>query len=305
MKIVPLTSVSKVEPLNSDDLPLIAISHNELIILPHFLEYYRRLGVTRFIIVDDISSDGTREFLLSQPDIDVWVSPIRFAEARRGRQWREQLFNSYGKNRWYLNLDSDEFLVFSGSEFHDIPELIKKLEAAEDRRLAAPMLDMYGPGSNEQAPQQIGAPWLISDHFDRNSYDVTIGKRGISINGGPRGRHFKEQNELMKYPLIYWDDQCFFGSSIHRPLPYGRNFPKTWGALLHFKFFVNYKEKISEAVEDKQHYGGSAHYVKLMDEINDKGGIDLYDENVSIKYTGSKQLEELGFITPIDWNKNG
>ncbi len=303
-KKVEMSALTRRSELSSPQIDLVFVCHNDIEILPSFLQHYRALGITRFICVDDASKDGTKELLLTQSDVDLWTSPIRYSEARRGRQWREQLFEIYGKNRWYVNVDSDEFLVFADSETKSISDLVKAMERAGDKRLAAPMLDMYR-GADQKTLKANDPPWLFSDHLDADSYTMALEKRGVSITGGPRGRKFGEQNELMKYPVIYWDDACYFGSSPHRPLPYGRNFPKTWGALLHFKFFVNYKEKISEAVQEKQHFGGSAHYVKLMDEINDKGGIDLYDENVSIKYTGSKQLEELGFITPIDWNKNG
>ncbi|MCL6651241.1 hypothetical protein A6R70_02945 [Agrobacterium rubi] len=299
-KHIELRPQTPVSTLSQDDLPLVVVSHNEINILSSFLEHYRKLGVTRFIFVDDVSTDGTREFLASHPDVDLWTSPIRFAEARRGRQWREQLFDTYGKNRWYLNLDSDEFLFFADSETRSIQNLIAILEAEGDKRLAAPMLDMYRTFLGEEKSSNT-LPWQFSDHFDRQGYDMSVGKRGISIKGGPRGRKFNEQNELVKYPLIYWDDECLFGSSIHRPLPYGRNFPKNWGALLHLKFFVNYKEKISEAVDDKQHYGGSSHYVKLLEEIQKSGSLNFYDEHISVKFTGSKQLVDLGFITPINW----
>ncbi|WP_320198524.1 glycosyltransferase family 2 protein [Agrobacterium sp. rho-13.3] len=291
----------KPKPDNSG-VDVVFVCRNDIHLINSFLLHYRALGATRFIAVDDASTDGTRELLLEQPDVDVWVSPVRYSEARRGRQWREQLFEIYGKNRWYVNVDSDEFLVFADSETRTISDLIKVLEAAGDKRLAAPMLDMYsGLGPKELAPQD--PPWLVSDHLDTQGYDMAIEKRGISIKGGPRGRKFGEDNELMKYPVIYWDNSCYFGSSPHRPLPYGRNFPKIWGALLHFKFFVDYKEKIAEAVREKQHFGGSAHYVKLLEEIHNKGSIDLYDETVSVKFTGSQQLVDLGFMTPISWDK--
>lgn len=293
----PLTRRIGVDPSGPD---VVFITHNDIRLISNFLNHYRVLGASRFIVVDDASTDGTIEFLLTQSDVDVWTSPLRYSEARRGRQWREQLFEIYGRDRWYVNVDSDEFLVFADSETRSISDLINVLEGTGDKRLAAPMLDMYsGRDSNEL--HSDAPPWLLSDNFDGNGYLLAVDKRGVSIKGGPRGRKFFEDNELMKYPVIYWDASCFFGSSPHRPLPYKRNFPKTWGALLHFKFYVDYKEKIAEAVREKQHFGGSTHYVKLLDEIEQKGAIDLYDENVSVKFTGSQQLVDLGFITPIEW----
>ncbi|XUY28277.1 glycosyltransferase family 2 protein [Agrobacterium sp. rho-8.1] len=297
---VPMDLAKQSTRLSDSGCDVVVICHNDIHLISKFLDHYRSLGVSRFIVVDDASTDGTREFLLDQPDVDLWTSPIRYSEARRGRQWREQLFDIYGKDKWYVNVDSDEFLIFADSETHSISDLIKALEAAGDKRLAAPMLDMYSDlAAGDYNPD--AQPWQISDHLDVEGYDLTIEKRGVSIKGGPRNRRFGEENELMKYPVIYWDESCYFGSSPHRPLPYGRNFPETWGVLLHFKFFVDYKDKIAEAVREKQHFGGSAHYVKLLEEIEQKGAIDLYDENVSTRFISSKQLVDLGFMTPIDW----
>lgn len=299
-KDIPLIALTQRTQTHYAGTDVVCITHNDIRLIPQFLTHYRALGVSRFIVVDDASTDGTREFLLTQMDVDVWTSPVRYSEARRGRQWREQLFEFYGRDRWYVNVDSDEFLVFADSETRRISDLIKILEGVGDKRLAAPMLDMYS-GQDSKELHSDAPPWLLSNNFDGNSYHLAVEKRGVSIKGGPRGRKFGEVNELMKYPVIYWDNSCFFGSSPHRPLPYKRNFPKTWGALLHFKFYLDYKEKIAEAVREKQHFGGSAHYVTLLDEIEQKGAIDLYDENVSVKFTGSQQLVDLGFITPIEW----
>ena len=56
--------------LASDDIPLMFITHNDLKLMPSFLAHYRKLGVTRFICVDDVSTDGTRDYL---PDEDGFV----------------------------------------------------------------------------------------------------------------------------------------------------------------------------------------------------------------------------------------
>jgi hypothetical protein len=297
---VELSPVAQVAPLDAGDIPLVFITHNDRIILPFFLRHYRALGVTRFICVDDVSQDGTREFLAEQPDVDLWVSPTRFGEARRGRRWREALFRRYGLNRWYLNVDSDEFLVYDRWEGNRLPALISALEAQGIKRLPSPMLDMY-PGPDSSPPDaEHGMPWQFSNHFDAEGYPSSVEKRGISIQGGPRRRKFGEDNQLIKYPLIYWDASCFFGSSLHRPLPYQRNFAVTWGALLHFKFFTNYREKIAEAAEGKQHYNESEHYRAMMSELKRSQGLDLTD-SVSKSYQNARQLIELGLMTAIDY----
>ncbi|SFB23783.1 Glycosyl transferase family 2 [Rhizobium sp. NFR07] len=299
---VPLAPAAAVKPLSPEDLPLVFVTHNDLTILPFFLRHYRRLGVTRFICVDDVSQDGTRDYLLAQPDVDLWTSPLRFGEARRGRRWREQLFRHYGKDRWYLNVDSDEFLLYDQWERQPLRALIRVLEREGARRLPSPMIDMYsGPGAREPGAE-ADMPWVFSNHFDGEGYSCEAERRGLSIQGGPRRRRFNEDNQLIKYPVIFWDDTCFFGSSLHRPLPYDRNFGAMWGALLHFKFFTNYREKIAEAAQGKQHYNDSEHYKAMMSELQSSGELELVDEH-SWQFRDGAQLVDLGFMTKIDFER--
>ncbi len=165
-------------------------------------------------------------------------------------------------------------------------------------RLAAPMIDMYpGPGCKEPSIEH-DMPWHFSNHFDADGYETKLDKRAISMKGGPRRRCFGEKNELMKYPLLYWDRTCFLGASIHQPLPYGRNFVATFGALLHFKFFTNYKAKIEEAVMEQQHYNGSEHYHSMMAELNRVGYLELFHDR-SVRFRDEQQMVELGFVTEI------
>lgn len=291
--------VRDVSGLAKSDLPLVFITRNEIAILPAFLRHYRKLGITRFICVDDESSDGSREYLLQQKDVDVWTSPIRFAQARRGRTWREALFRHYGHNRWYVNVDSDEFLVYDQCPRETLTDLVRVLEDRNVWRLPAPMLDFYPSSTDQHISEDM--PWKSVSHFDGDGYEVTFGKRGIDIKGGPRKRLFDEDIQLVKYPLIYWDDNCYFGSSIHQPLPYQRNFAPIWGALLHFKFYADYRQKIDDAVSDKQHYNASQHYLAMKKELDESGSIAFIYEG-STRFANPEQLVELGFIPSITFD---
>ncbi len=286
--------------LYPDELPLVFLTHNDAKLVPAFLSHYRQLGVTRFICVDDVSTDGTREFLLKQEDVDLWVSPVRYKDARRGRAWRETLLGLYGGPRWYVNVDSDEFLVYDRFEDRTLWPVIHGLEKAGVLRLPAPMLDMYPVDLSKADTNLLSsrAPWEIADHLDSSGYTLSTTKRAISIKGGARKREFDADLELIKYPLIYWDDECRFGPSIHQPLPYRRNFAGMMGALLHFKFFSDYEKDIREAARDGQYFDNAAAYSKMTDIIAKKGTLQLQSDE-SVKFTGSQQLLDLGFITPI------
>ncbi|WP_437352971.1 glycosyltransferase family 2 protein [Neorhizobium petrolearium] len=290
-----------VRPLVEADIPLILLCHNDRKFLPSLLAHYRRLGVTRFICLDDQSSDGSLELLVGEPDVDVWVSPVRYRDAKRGKLWREGLFARYGHNRWYLNIDADEYLVYPDCFQRPLPDLIKTLEARGDKRLAAPMIDLY-PGGEVDAFAFDGRdetmPWEVATHLDGEGYRMTYAKRYMSVEGGPRYRTFAADAELMKYPLLYWDERCSFGVSIHQPTPFEWNFVPVGGVLLHFKFFADYKEKSQEAVADQQYFDGAREYKKILEVGSRATPLSFMGPN-SIRYQSPDQMRELGFVVDV------
>lgn len=285
-----LASPQRLRALAADDMPLVFLCRNDRRLLPSFFAHYRRLGVTRFICVDDQSTDGTAEYLAAQADTDLWASPLRYKDARRGKSWREELFSIYGFDRWYLNVDSDEFLIYDRCFEMPLPRLIARLEERSIRRLAAPMIDMY-PSSDIAAAEFTGEegqmPWQVADCYDRDGYTVVRNARFQRIRGGARKRLFGSNVDLMKYPLMFWDKECSLGENIHQPLPYQRNFSPIFGVLLHFKFFSDYQERVQEAISSGQHFGGAQEYVKIMQKIS-------ADREIEFGYSGSAHFRDPG-----------
>jgi glycosyltransferase involved in cell wall biosynthesis len=297
--VLNLSRQEQFRPLSSADLPLVVCTRNDRRMLPSFLAHYRKLGVTRFIFVDDQSTDDTLEYLLAHPDVDVWLSPSRYAEARRGRLWREALISKYGFDRWYLNVDTDEYLVYPEHEKRPLKDLIETLEQRGQKRLVAPMLDLY-PVGDLSASEFIGddgqMPWDVADHFDSSGYKLEIKQRYLSLTGGPRRRLFGSELEMMKYPLLYWDDSVTLGASVHQPTPFERNFYPIEGVLLHFKFFADYQAKIAEAVDGGQYYDGSKEYKRIMEVTKSVDDLD-FGSPVSDRYESPEQLHRLGLIS--------
>lgn len=56
------------------DVLVFATLRNERVRLPYFLDYYRALGINHFLIVDNDSDDGSREYLADQPDVSIWTT---------------------------------------------------------------------------------------------------------------------------------------------------------------------------------------------------------------------------------------
>src|SRR3981081_3952939 len=60
---------------------------DEMLRLPQNLNHHRNIGVKRFFVVDNGSTDGSREFLLAQPDCHVFLTHDSFSRSMLGVDW--------------------------------------------------------------------------------------------------------------------------------------------------------------------------------------------------------------------------
>lgn len=103
--------------LAPNDIPLFSVQRNEMLRLPCFLEYYRKLGVTKFFFADNNSTDGSFEYLLAQPDCYVFWTKDNHNQAGAGMMWNQYLIQKYVlHNQWYLVIDADELFVYPDCE---------------------------------------------------------------------------------------------------------------------------------------------------------------------------------------------
>jgi hypothetical protein len=131
------------EKFDGAAMPCVALCHNERNILKDFLEHYRSLAKIAFLIVDDRSTDGSREFLLQQPDVTLF-QPIPGSTYREHkRYWRQELLDAYSDGKWCLAPDIDEHFVYLGMENKPLPDLITEIEREGAEAMCAFMLDMY------------------------------------------------------------------------------------------------------------------------------------------------------------------
>lgn len=290
-------------PLGEDDIAVVFLCHNDMRFLRSFYAHYRAMGVTRFICVDDASSDGTRAFLEAQPDTDLHVSNVRYRDAARGKIWRELLLSRYGRDRWYLVVDSDEYFLYETFPREPVLDYARRLQRTGCRRLAAPMLDLYPVGDLSGAGlagDDETMPWDVATHFDGDGYKANIFDTGLSIYGGVRARLFGANGELMKYPLLFWDRASSMGRSIHRPRPAAYNFTPAMGALLHFKIFSDVREQAEIAVSEGQHYGGAELYRRLLNRLDDAVGQDGVAYGGTLAYRGVDDLLARGFMKAVE-----
>jgi hypothetical protein len=251
---------------------LFSTMRNERIRLPYFLKYYRDLGVNHFLIVDNDSSDGTREYLAAQPDVSLWHSTASYKRARFGMDWINWLLLRYGHNHWCLTVDPDEFFVYPFCDTRPLRALTDWLDASSIKSFSAMLLDMYPKGPFDLIPYREGQdPIAHAPYFDSGNYVIERNRRfgNLWIQGGPRARMFfadlpERAPALNKIPLVKWQRPYAYVSSTHMLLPRGLNLvydewggEKASGCLLHAKFIHTLVDKAEEEMDRRQHYANS------------------------------------------------
>jgi predicted Zn-dependent protease len=111
--------------------------------MPWFLDYYRKLGVRRFFMVDNDSTDGTGGYLLEQPDVHLFWSDDSFYTTGSGLRWINHLVGEYGEGHWCILADSDEALVVPGVETGGLSPVLRHMESNGHEALSVFLLDMY------------------------------------------------------------------------------------------------------------------------------------------------------------------
>ncbi len=296
-----------------DGIFVFSTLRNERRRLPYFLDYYRKLGITQFFIVDNQSSDGTADYLMAQPDVSLWYTEASYKHAKYGVLWMNLLLRKFGSNHWCLNVDCDEFLVYPHVTKRPIRALTDWLDARSMRTFPAMLLDMYAKENLEDIDHKTGQnPFDILKYFDSGNYTQRHGGQygNLWIQGGPRQRAFFADSPgkapaLNKIPLVKWKSSYVYTSSTHSLLPRSLNVTfdnvggeKISGCLLHSKFLPDLNAKVSEELNRQQHYAESQEYLAYNHGAGPK--LNFWTTH-STRFKSWQQLEDLGLMSSGGW----
>jgi hypothetical protein len=310
-QLSPVTD--RLRGLPAEPILLFSTLRNERVRLPYFLDYYRKIGIDHFLLVDNASDDGSREYLAEQPDVSLWSTKASYRKSRYGTDWLMHLLRRHGTGRWCLTVDVDEFLVYPFCETRPIRALTDWLDSAGTRAFSAMLLDMYPKGATYEQPYRAGQnPFEIAQYFDSGNYTINRNPliRNLWIQGGPRARLFfadtpKGAPALNKIPLVKWHASYAYLSSTHMMLPRGLNLvyeeaggEKPSGCLLHAKFLDTFALKAREELARGQHYADSQEYRAYEEGLARER--DLWC-TWSEKYVNWRQLEILGLMSKGNW----
>lgn len=300
----------RTKAIRKSDVLLVTCLRNELNRLPYFCDYYRKLGVNHFLIVDNDSTDGVQEWAKSQPDISIWHTKASYKESKFGMEWCNYLLRKFGTGHLCVTVDPDEFLVYAGYETRDLRDLGEFLKSEKREALHCVMLDAYSNKPLSQTIYRSGDnPFEVCPYFDRDGYIQEARRHAeTATRGGPRMRVYNRTTPLKspalnKVPVVWWRWNFRYTSSMHdikpsRPMRIATDArPTITGALFHFKFFASLSDKASEEMARKQHYNAGAEYQSYVETHNPL----FYEDGLSVRYDSPEQLIELGLISRGNW----
>lgn len=294
----------RVDKNNTDikESEIIAFScvRNETLRLPYFLEYHRKLGVDRFIFIDNGSTDGTKDFLLSQKDSFVFYTDESYAGSNCGMDWVNHLIQEFGINHWILTLEPDELLVYPKCEIINLQQLTKYLDQIEVQAMKTFLIDMYSDKAINKTCYKAGEPFLnYCRYFDSNSY-YEYGDDNIPTRGGPRDRLFWQGHDrdnrspyLVNVPLVKWRKDLNYECGTH--IISNVKLAPLIGCKQHFKFFSDLYTYAETETQRKEHWDNAAQYESYWDVL--RKNLDLcgiYDG--SLRYKDSMQLVKLSMM---------
>ena len=274
---------------------LSAIMANEIYFIEDFLNHYRPLGVERFFLLDDRSTDGSLEFAKEQPDVmilksdhsygDTLIAPNRKHE-RAMLAWRNTILQNYAFDEWHAHLDLDEFI--SLPQGMTLPQLVE--HAGSANMIWASMIDLYPKNWQDildDPSQKIGnLSWYFDGrphykfvkpsarptlHYsgararlrhDFGSYDPGKEKLRRRIIRKIRRNPYPQMGDQRKPALMKWQNNMAFRSSHYIKNPNGAPIILP---LMHYKFAPNFVRKIQFAQDRKSHNAQGKGYMELAE----------------------------------------
>lgn len=299
-----LTVIRSRDHLRPDEIGLICVLRNEAARLPLFLDHYKRLGVTRFFMIDNNSDDGSRNLLFAEPMADIFHADASFSEGQAGLYWAHAVARLYGEGNWLIRPDADELFVYDRMEEHDLAALAQWLDGHGMDRVYAPMIDLYPSTAIGPSSQTIAELMEKDSWFDNDGYSLERWPQGWRLTGGPRFRIFhsddSHRNLIWKYPFFRMaPDTLIFNH--HWLWPYDEVTRGALGALVHLKLMHDFIERSERYEREGQHWKNSTAYRVINQKMKEMPEVVAFHEG-SKRYRGPRSLIRHGMLMPIDWD---
>ena len=278
---------------------VVACMRNEMFMLPHFLAHYRAMGVEAFLIADNLSDDGTLEFLAEQHDVALFSVDTTYSAGQYGVAWQQALLAHYRLGRWTVVADTDELLVCDLDRRTRLPDLVATPDFAGAEGARVFMLDMYPAGPLSEASFSGGDPFAEAGHVDRVPFRTNWPGLGTYSNGptwtsalrhrllpGSRPEIFVAQ----KIALIRYMPWMRLSAGLH----YVADVRLATRELVfaHFKYNAEFRAKALAEVQRRQHFNDAEEYRKYL-ALLAEGRETLHDPELSVPWQDCEFVRSL------------
>lgn len=279
------------------DIAAVAVVRNELLRLPAFLDHYRSLGVRRFYLIENNSTDGTADYLLRQSDVCLYATKQTF---ERKEAWIDLLLRRHALSRWCVVVDADELLDFPERDRLGLQGLCSYLDSRGFNSLHTILLDLYPEGNLADTDYKSGEDYFDRDwYFDPPDRMVKVPRvfgpgAGLDyrLAGGMRERVFGIRNCCSKFPLLRFHPGLFLHDGQH--YIEGARISDLRGVLYHFKYLQDFVPRAVDESERGEHWNGASEYKEYVRVAGDAGRKLSLRFAESLRFTGLEQMEKVG-----------
>ncbi|MEZ5586124.1 MAG: glycosyltransferase family 2 protein [Sedimenticolaceae bacterium] len=246
----------------------VVVCHNEMEKIEAFFAFYRGVGVEDFWFIDNGSTDGTLEYLLSQPDTSVFQTFSSYGEDNKGLKWSRRLSDEYLDGRWVLTVDVDEAFVWPGYPGISLKEYLAYCDKFGLEGTMSVMVDFFPEAGAwgsfrgcsdflSVAPAYCTAPFKIATARHFPFFQIKGGVRAVMIGD------IKTSPVLQKMPLMKWRRGMYYLKSTHY-YSHLRQLGDMLSVLAHFKFSGESRDKFALEIERGQRWNKGAQYKRYL-----------------------------------------
>lgn len=276
--------------ISKHDVVVCCLFKNGEYYLPSFLNHYHSMGISKFVFLDNGSTDKSIEIIKQHENVIIIRSKLSFK--RYNISFKKYLLKKYGLNRWTLLVDIDELWIYPYYEKVPLSNLISYLERFQFNAVQGIMLDMFSSKSIDELKNDENRDLKsMFPFYDTRGIVKEESFRGIKnyvfCYGGVSKTFFgvDESMYLSKIPLTK-----FRSNTMIYDLHWidGVNLADFSTTLLHYRFNAKFEKKVKDIVSSK-HYKGTISYVGFQNKLKNNPSISLFSVH-SKKLTDSEDL---------------
>lgn len=283
------------------EIRLFAVVRNESLKLEFWLSHYRKIGVKRFFIVDNASTDATPDLLKNQPDVHLYWSAEDFQSSQSGRLWLAALMKDHGVGHWCIIADADELLAYPHCEKNNLEQLTGFLDAQGHDVLECILLDMYSDQPVCDTFYTAGEDLMsLCPWFDPNFVSITgfVDHDDDRIQiptwiGSTRRKVFGVDAFLSKIALVRYHPEMVITRGQHGVV--GGRPADIRGVMFHFKYLSDFPKCVSNVIEKSERKNCLKEWQAYHEAFQNNPKLSLFDSH-SMRYSDSAQMIRLGLM---------